>query len=1023
MVTTALLLGPALYLGRDSVAPLAVSWLARIGLGLDDLGGLGFRITALRGDALTLETLTAGEGAISADTLLVTFDPAEIRDGRLKTVTITGLTLRAPFKDGRVDLGALNDLLYAESSNQPSDAPTRFPFDTLVLNAARIVLAAPWGSIDLSGDVSARRGAAGALSWTGALRGGVTSDALGGGMADFNIAIEGSRRPDGTIASNLSLAGGEIGFRDLAVDRLNGNLEFESRPGNPPITRATLRIGGPRAYRTEIPTVLLDAMIRGDSGSMTATIGNSATTDQNFTVAATVEDADATRLKFSFTGEGPFENLYRPVSDGMGWPIKDPRGTLGFHGDVTLPGPIANLFAAPDEALMGAVGTGGVDLSISSLNHDGWVHHGDLKARLAAIVAPGFMELRAVDEWRLRVPKALSRSLAAMAPEPVRHWFDDGLAGELGRDRPAPSMLFDFTGARTRALISGKWRGELGRNRRVELGGSATVLLPKTGLAEGWRAELDKATLRLNAVEIGGMRLRRGEATFTGHVDPMGVAGVFKLGGDLTPAAPDYSGEAGLKLAGRVLSRGHETRLFLGQVEIRADAFGHRSSGVSLLAPVMVSQPSGTTIEIAVTQVPDGFRADDIKAALDIGPLSLGLAGDGPPRIFKIGIGRVTGRLTDSGGITGGGFELALNEASVDDGRLAIVVSGASASASFDQGGEVPRLRSFEFEIPEIASANRPAWFSPLKIELAGSPDQGGAALLLRGSIVGGSGKIVLPISGTLRQSGGSGRVTLAKTALDFGPQALIVGDLSPALAGQIKSIVGGVSVAGHLSWPDIHAEDAQRFSVNLKSLTVRSPEFEIENARGKLAFSSLTPLRGDGIRSVEMDMLAVGVAIERPKMDFSIDGLDNIKLLNVSGGFAGGTISAVDIDLSLDKPTRAIIQMSGVSATDLTGLAKVDGLHAEGSLSGALPVTWTPGVGLSVAEAKLTADGPGKVRYLAGGRDAALRQSGEQVGLMLDALSDFRFKTLDLNLDGAPGDGYRIAGESGEQIQLQITL
>jgi hypothetical protein len=77
--------------------------------------------------------------------------------------------------------------------------------------------------------------------------------------------------------------------------------------------------------------------------------------------------------------------------------------------------------------------------------------------------------------------------------------------------------------------------------------------------------------------------------------------------------------------------------------------------------------------------------------------------------------------------------------------------------------------------------------------------------------------------------------------------------------------------------------------------------------------------------------------------------------------------------------------------------------------LSGSLPVNWMPGVGWTVTGAKLASDGPGKLRYLAGERDAALRESGEQVGLMLDALTDFRFKTLDMTLDGAPGDGYRI--------------
>jgi hypothetical protein len=1010
LLATVLLLGPALYLGRDSVAPLAVSWLARVGLGLDDLGGLGFRITELRGDALTLEAVTAGEGAVTAETIQATFDPAELRHGRLRTVSVTGLTLRGAFKDGRLDLGPLSELLYDKPRNRKPDAPKRLPFDTLALSATKVILGTPWGDVELTGDVSARRGADDALTWTGAMRGGLTSGVLGGGMADIEIAIDGSRGLDGTVASRLSLAGGSAHFRDLAVDRLSGDLAFESRPGIPPITRAKLTVTGARMSRTAVPTLSLNAMVRGGSGSMTATIGNAAATARNFVVAAAVEEGDDTRPRLRITGEGPFERLYQLVGIGMDAPIMEPRGKLSFHGDVTLPEPIASVFTAPDKALMGMIGTGGVDLSISSLRHGGDVHKGDLKARVSAIVGSGFMELRAVDRWRLRVPKALSRSLAAMAPEPIRHWFDDGLAGALGGGGAAPSVLVDFTGARARARISANWRGDLGPGRRVELGGSATVLLPKAGLAGTWRAELDQMTLRLDAIDVERLRLRRGEATFTGHVDPMGAAGVFTLGGDLTLAALDYTGDATVKLAGRVASRDRETRLFLGQLEIRADTLDHRPSGMSLLAPVVVSQPPGTTTEIAVTKAQEGIRARDIKAALDFGPLLLGLPGDGPPRIFKIAIGRVTGRLEDSGGAAGGRVKLALGESSVDDGRLAIAISGALASARFHGGGKAPRPRSFTFEIPEIASTSRPAWFSPMKVGLAGSMDEGGSTLALRGSIAGGSGTVVLPLSGVLRPNDGSGRLTLAKTAVGFGPQAATLADLSPALAKHVKSLTGGISLGGHLSWPDMRVEGAQRFSIDLDDLTVQGPEFGIEKANGKFVFSSLAPLRTEGESSLAMDMLAIGVAIEHPRLDFSIDGLDHITLHEVSGNFAGGTISARGIDFSPSRPTPATLRMSGVSASNLSGLAKVEGLHAEGSLSGVLPVLWTPGVGVSVAEAKLTADGPGKVRYLAGGREAALRQSGEQVGLMLDALSDFRFKTLDLNLDGGPGEGYRIA-------------
>ncbi|MDG2285476.1 MAG: YdbH domain-containing protein, partial [Alphaproteobacteria bacterium] len=168
-------------------------------------------------------------------------------------------------------------------------------------------------------------------------------------------------------------------------------------------------------------------------------------------------------------------------------------------------------------------------------------------------------------------------------------------------------------------------------------------------------------------------------------------------------------------------------------------------------------------------------------------------------------------------------------------------------------------------------------------------------------------------------------------------------------------------------------------------------------------------PLRSDGVRSIRMDSIGLGVPIEKPRIDFAVDGLDQVLLTEISGGFASGVFSARNIKVSLDRPTHAEIEVMDLDASYLSGLAKVEGLHAEGTLSGSMPVVWTPGIGLSILDASLAAVGPGTVRYSAGERDAGFRESGEQVGLMLDALSDFRFTTLGMNVNGEPGAGYRI--------------
>lgn len=194
-----------------------------------------------------------------------------------------------------------------------------------------------------------------------------------------------------------------------------------------------------------------------------------------------------------------------------------------------------------------------------------------------------------------------------------------------------------------------------------------------------------------------------------------------------------------------------------------------------------------------------------------------------------------------------------------------------------------------------------------------------------------------------------------------------------------------------------------------MEALSIGAAAASVEQATGGITFSNFMPPRSDGVGRLAMEMLNVGVPIPRARMEVAIDGLDGAVLRNASGGFAGGRIFASDVKLAFKEPTTMTIQAEGVDAAAITSMLKVRGLDAEGSLSGVLPVTWTPDLGLSIVDARLSADGPGTVRYKAGEKDQALRQSGEQVGLMLDALSDFRFKTLEMGIAGSPGAGFHV--------------
>jgi hypothetical protein len=1010
LITVLLLLGPALYLGRDSLAPTVISWIVRAGLGLDDLGPLGFQIADLRSDGLKLKSLTAGAGVVEADTVEVTYQLSDLWRGQIKSVTISGVTLRAAVKDDRLDLGPLSPLLAASPQEATSEASERFPFDDLILNTARVVIETPWGTADLVGDVSGQQSPEGVFKVTGVLDGEMTSDALGGGTASFNISADGIRRPGGVLEANLSLARGVASFGDLSARKVKGSFDFRSPIDETSIGRASLTMEDVRIGRHMTSMTALDVLTRGDSGSMTLSVGGAVESEAPYKFAASIEGGHRSRFKLAFAGDGPIHPLYRLLGAALESSIDDPRGDLAFQGNITLPGPVSSFLTSPGDGAATAVGTGGLELSISSVRDAGQVHDARLRAKITGIVAPGVVELRLEDGWGVQVPASLSQKLAPLAPEIFRHWFDGDVSVGPDPNGQRPSVLIDYRGEHTKALISGTLGGNMGPDRGVELGGRVGVQRAESASGSGWSAELDDVTLGLRGFDTEDFFLRNGEAWFNGRVGTDSANGTFGLKGEGTASVVGFSGDAEATLLGRVATKDNKTRISFDELNLRSSELNHLASGAFIMTPVMISRSPGTIPQIVYARNLGGYLIRDVKADLDIGTVILGLLDGDESLSVSVGVDHVTGRFKDDGASVGGRIQLTMGQATIDTGNVPMAISGAMANAVFHRNAGERELEAFELEISGISTSNQPAWFAPLGIRLSGTLPEKGKALTLSGALSSSDGAIELPFTGILRPKDGTGQINLVKTTVKVEPGSMTLEKISPFLAEQIDTLSARISLEGYFRWPEYQARDAQRFSIEIDDITVDGQEYSVGNARGNIAFSSLWPLRTDGVRSIAMETLGIGVPIDHPRIEMSVDGIDRVKIHRVSGGFAGGTLSAENIDLSKDKPTQLTMQVNGVSATELSNLVKVEGLEAEGTLSGVLPVTWTPGLGLAVIEAKLTSDGPGTVRYEAGDREEALRDSGEQVGLMLDALSDFHFKTLGVNLDGTPGEGYRIA-------------
>ena len=118
--------------------------------------------------------------------------------------------------------------------------------------------------------------------------------------------------------------------------------------------------------------------------------------------------------------------------------------------------------------------------------------------------------------------------------------------------------------------------------------------------------------------------------------------------------------------------------------------------------------------------------------------------------------------------------------------------------------------------------------------------------------------------------------------------------------------------------------------------------------------------------------------------------------------GFGGGELSAAPFTLDPQRPDMATtITARALDVAALFKLADVDGLSGTGRLEGTIPLRAGPG-GVSIGGGHLVGSEPGILSLKRSALPPALVEAGssENASLVLDALEDFRYQVLSLDIE-----------------------
>lgn len=258
---------------------------------------------------------------------------------------------------------------------------------------------------------------------------------------------------------------------------------------------------------------------------------------------------------------------------------------------------------------------------------------------------------------------------------------------------------------------------------------------------------------------------------------------------------------------------------------------------------------------------------------------------------------------------------------------------------------------------------------------------------------------------------------------------------LEPEVVEIASELAGGYQLKTKAKWDLDLGQLEQQTDVQISDLTAEYDGYQLNG--GTLTSTLSGYPKVDAGLELAANNLYVGVPVSQLRLkgaaDYQVDtgefkGSAESLRFEVLGG------EVVSTELSYQLPQRdgmARFDMQGIQLAQLLALQQQD-FESEGVLSGSVPVQIDSG-NLSVTNASIVADAPGGfVKYSPEPSVLALAESNTGVGVVLEAMKNFQYHTLQAEVDYA-ADGKMLARTSlkganpdyqeGREVHLNLNL
>ena len=470
------------------------------------------------------------------------------------------------------------------------------------------------------------------------------------------------------------------------------------------------------------------------------------------------------------------------------------------------------------------------------------------------------------------------------------------------------------------------------------------------------------------------------------------------LGGGCAPVRAAWLGAAGHRFenvalslcpaAGGVIAGARPDRKRYGGFTIDAPAFTGRLDGGG---PARV-----TAARIDAANV--GAGADG-RFEFTVSDLSYRLGLDAS-RTIGFDATALTGRTGEAGGplfrgaLSGGRFvdaDLGVDVTEIASGWRAVARSGETALELTDAVARITDVRP-EAIPPDVWLARfQPVLVHDFEMSLAGAKLAGAGDLLLA---EGRRSLARLNVAHDLET--GVGRGEAANEALVFSSE-LDLYEITELARGVVDQVTGPVAIAAHAEWTrDTFTTGALVSPSNIAFNTAALGP--VRGLSGRIAFDDLIAVTTPPGQIVTIESINPGVPVENGEIALRLLGPDRVEIQSASWPFADGRLSVQPLVLLIGQPDFGLtLTLDEVDVAQFLERLAITDLTATGKVEGVFPLVFTKTGGRVVDGRLRAAEGGGVIRYTSAAADGIEGASS----WAFDALSAFRYDTLQLELDG----------------------